>query len=862
MKLKKGFYALAAVLFFLVNAVSQAIIVKAEVDTTPPEFMSVSVNKTAATVGDTVEVTVNAVDNGTGIADIVGYRKVAYVVYSTPFNREARHYLNLIDGQLKASIPIGQYSEPGPWKIKYITLSDNVGNTINVGSTNITASFINVYKNLSGGDFNVSGTTPDNTPPTFNSVTVDKPNPTAGDTVIITVDASDDFSGVVDRLESSGATYLNYKTPSGVTKLISLALVDGKLKGSLSVGQYTEAGVWQISQISIYDKAGNSTIVGNTKLLNSFGSVRSDLSSGNIDITGTTTDILSPTLNGVYLDKTNATAGESVNITLDAVDDVSGFIEGIQNGYPAFVEYTTPSGKKETVSLYLNEGELNGSISIGQYDETGIWKINYISIKDRAGNITGIGNSQVPNSMGSIKMNLSSGDFNVTGTTPDITAPTLTAVTLDKTEATVGERIYITVEACDNVSGLSTDIFPGKGHTSIDYITPSGNRKSFGLNLVDGKLKGSILIGQYSEGGTWKIDRVTLIDNAGNLVNIGNSMITNGSTSNVKRDLSMGDFTVSGTTPDIEAPTLKEITINKKMVAAGDIVNVNISAEDNLSGLCTLEDMEAFTKIVYLTPSGKQRRIFIYEKGSEIKGRINIGPYTEAGLWRILSIAIIDKAGNASMVTNSNIDALSTGIPVSGIRKNLSAGDFVVTGTDSDSKPPTFQSIAVDKNYIVKEESTTITLDAFDDKSGLLSNKSENVSTYIGYENSTGKFIWVHFSLVDGKYIGNFETDALTETGFWKATSLTIVDNAQNEVSINDLSIGGLYKEDLSAADITVGKYYDYNGDNYITTSDLTALTDSYNKEQGETSYEAKYDVTKDGIVDIFDIAAVSVEMD
>lgn len=80
------------------------------------------------------------------------------------------------------------------------------------------------------------------------------------------------------------------------------------------------------------------------------------------------------------------------------------------------------------------------------------------------------------------------------------------------------------------------------------------------MKLTNNSYVASIPIGQFSEKGTWKIQSISIIDKAGNSNYIYNSEFTNYNS----QDLKAGNFTVIGTTPDVDTPTLGLITLNKK----------------------------------------------------------------------------------------------------------------------------------------------------------------------------------------------------------------------------------------------------------------------------------------------------------
>jgi len=373
----------------------------------------------------------------------------------------------------------------------------------------------------------------DSTAPVLNSISIDKKTATGGDTLTVTVDAQDDISGVQSAI-------VGYKAPSGIaTKEVELTKnSNGKYTGQVVVGPYDAQGTWMVVFAVIADNAGNIATVYNSELFTYpiEGLLAKDLSAGDFQVIGTIQDITAPVLNSVSIDKKTATGGDTLKVTVDAQDDLSGVDQIIIN-------YKAPEGNspKGTVLTKNDDGKFTGDITVEPYDAQGIWKLSFIALKDTASNISYVLNSEVYNKPeeGTILKDLSSGDFEVTGTNPDTIAPTFNSITIDKKTAVVGDTIKVTVDAQDDISGVS-DI-------TINYISPSGNTGKT-LNLTkdtDGKYRGDIIVEADDAEGVWKVDFVILLDNALNSTVILNSELSKEPvTDEILKDLSAADFEV------------------------------------------------------------------------------------------------------------------------------------------------------------------------------------------------------------------------------------------------------------------------------------------------------------------------------
>ncbi len=114
----------------------------------------------------------------------------------------------------------------------------------------------------------------------------------------------------------------------------------------------------------------------------------------------------------------------------------------------------------------------------------------------------------------------------------DTAAPTLQGISIDSIAVPKGGSLNITVKASDS-SGLDRAV--------VRYASPSGTEfNSATLYPAEGgDLKAAISTASFSEFGKWKVDFITLYDNAGNSAEVFNSeRYTAGSI----MDLSAGDF--------------------------------------------------------------------------------------------------------------------------------------------------------------------------------------------------------------------------------------------------------------------------------------------------------------------------------
>ncbi|MEN6460392.1 MAG: CFI-box-CTERM domain-containing protein, partial [Syntrophomonas sp.] len=177
------------------------------------------------------------------------------------------------------TINIDDNDAAGKWTVKFILLEDNVGNNI----------FIHGYDmDLSAATFEVQGTESDSTPPTLNSIGIDKKTVTAGETITVTIDAIDDISGI--KYDYSEITY---NSPTGsATKYGFFRLENGVIKTTINIDDNDAAGKWTVKFILLEDNVSNNIFIHGYDM---------DLSAATFEVQGT------ESVSGVSLNNTSTT---------------------------------------------------------------------------------------------------------------------------------------------------------------------------------------------------------------------------------------------------------------------------------------------------------------------------------------------------------------------------------------------------------------------------------------------------------------------------------------------------------------------------------------------------------------------------
>ena len=244
-------------------------------------------------------------------------------------------------------------------------------------------------------------------PPTIDvaSLKVDKKEVKPGDTVKISLKASDDMSGI-RQLD------IRYKKPiTGREEDIRMKYNSQKdiYEGSLYIDEQTEDGLWKIQFIFLGDNKDNYGYIYNSNL-NNYGKDSVDLSGGNFKVSGTNQDVKVPTIDvsSLKVDKKEVKPGDTVKVSVKANDDISG-IRQID------IRYKRPiTGREEDIRMKYNSQKdiYEGSLYIDEQTEDGLWKIQFIFLGDNKDNYGYIYNSNL-NNYGKDSVDLSGGNFKV-----------------------------------------------------------------------------------------------------------------------------------------------------------------------------------------------------------------------------------------------------------------------------------------------------------------------------------------------------------------------------------------------------------------------------------------------------------------
>ncbi len=378
----------------------------------------------------------------------------------------------------------------------------------------------------------------DITPPTVTGIQLGAETVEAPGTLEVIVEAVDDVAGAnyamayFRNTDTGKELYMNlYASYSDPETGKEIAYEDGKLHGTLEVGQYASVGTYVIKFIDISDKGGNNERYyglgdesynfyeeNKTEALLTGAMAAASFTVTNSEIA----DVTAPTVEGIFLGQETVEAGGLVQVTIEAVDDVSGVGDGI-------IYFRNPDTKKQLyANLVLNaDGKLAGTLETDQYTGTGNYMVEFVDIRDKAGNYEryyGQGSSSyehtteflLPEAFSKVSLSV------VNKGTEDITAPTVAGVTLKRDRVEVPTFIEVLVDSADDVSGVHYGMIYFRNlktkkqlYAQVEstyYDNETGQEREY----ADGKLHGEVYISQYTGTGDYIIEFLDLRDKAGN----------------------------------------------------------------------------------------------------------------------------------------------------------------------------------------------------------------------------------------------------------------------------------------------------------------------------------------------------------
>lgn len=338
------------------------------IDLTPPEVISISKDKDNVKTPGTVGINVKATDNISGINSIyLQFYNEQYNSYIDAFIDEYGY--DKTTDSYNVNIEIGEFTLPGTYKLSRLHVHDNANNT---------AIFETVSNNLNFDiSFVVENDITDVTPPEIISISKDKDSVKAPGTLGIKLKATDDISGIayifVDFYNEEYNTYLY---PPSIVAGSYVESTDS-YNANIEIDEYKFPGTYKLARIEAVDNSGNS------KTFDSYNNNLSfDLS---FIVENDIIDVIPPEIISISKDKDTIKAPGALGINVKAKDDIFGvaniFLTFYNEEYDSYIQkFIDVYDYDETTDSY------NANIEISPYELPGTYKLNMISVQDKANN--------------------------------------------------------------------------------------------------------------------------------------------------------------------------------------------------------------------------------------------------------------------------------------------------------------------------------------------------------------------------------------------------------------------------------------------------------------------------------------------
>ncbi len=454
----------------------------ARVDVDPPEFISLTSDKTKVKSGERVNYTLKAKDNGQlSRATIVlkndenGKTKALYADSPTS------------DGTFSFTLEVDEKLSSGIWRINDIILRDDSDNYLDIYGEDALALYGKPLKVGESSLNNVSNNLqPDTEAPKLISIKLNQISATEHDVVTYTVEASDNR-----QLDLAYLTIRPVSSPSKYEILTGKLNKEGQLIFRYQVDENSFPGDWEISRLAIYDKAKNFSEYNSENLPKESSPILTI--SNNLQ-----PDTEAPKLISIKLNQTSSTEHDVVTYTVDASDN-----RQLDSAYLTIRSVSSPS-KYEILTGKLNkEGQLVFRYQVDENSFPGDWEISRLAIYDKAKNISEYNSENLPKESSpilTISNNLQ----------PDTEAPKLISIKLNQTSATEHDVVTYTVEASDNrqLDSAYLTIRPVSSPSKYEILTGKLNK--------EGQLIFRYQVDENSFPGDWEISRLAIYDKAKN----------------------------------------------------------------------------------------------------------------------------------------------------------------------------------------------------------------------------------------------------------------------------------------------------------------------------------------------------------
>jgi hypothetical protein len=761
------------------------------IDTTPPELNGIHFSKTQYRHNDYMRLNVDAIDPESRIEGIVfNFRLDGKVMRTNTFLNS--QFLPFDEGKLVYNeFFVSAGMKPGLYEIDYIQINNSFGLKTTVYNEKFYGQRSDA-RDFEGSKFEIISEDYDYVKPEFVSAQINKRTFASGDRITITIEATDvgsglrtGYLGIKNRQASFKDNHLIEQNYSVELRKIS----DRLLIAEFEVDPYFAPGIFDITEISIYDESFNGTRIKNSYFGIDSGSY--DFSNLSFEVTGTQLDQDLPELVSLEMLTPVVALGDTISVKVNAFDLKSGvnYIDVVWEcgSFGQIVAHgVAPKNPDEPIIL---TGYVRSSLKACEY------KVKFVYLSDRAGNWRYYTSGDVNLPQSGI-LNFSQASIQVFGQTESVV---VNDVQVSSSQPQPLDVIEVAVDIHDNIVKPES--------ASIKYRSSFQTERTVTLSLGgDMDYRGWIEIGEFEASAVWDIDSITFIDRYGEEYTVFNSVFYPNEV-NVS-DMSSASFVVDNPLGDTQAPeyngsqlekgeettgslysrrlvslspttqSLTSTTGSELLFRPNDLVSFTIDATDDVSGVDKLEiTYDVLGKLITFEVS-------LTSQNDKYVGSARIMSYHPEGLWLVHRFVLIDKAGNRYEKKRSASEMANL--------RGFAHLQLSVVETQEDKDAPTVSDMTISNSSVQVGDVVEIIGSALD------INGVKNFEVVLRAKTYGVERVIVMNRLDDGRYLGTVEITENILGDVWQVNEIIVEDYAGNRGVITQQT------QDLSSLNFTV----------------------------------------------------------
>ncbi|HWD39619.1 MAG TPA: Ig-like domain repeat protein [Fimbriimonas sp.] len=565
---------------------------------------------------------------------------------------------------------------------------------------------------------------------------------------------------------------------------ISGTATDGVYKTTVTFKRFSEAGTWKVNVVRLNDSVKNQSET-LWPTLAEMGLPYTVVVQG-----GEVEDTQPPELLSLSIEPTEVKVGSEdaeVIIRTHVRDEPSG-VRFAEVGLISSDGSQASATSSALVEGDYRDGFYRAQLSIPAYTKASEWTVNYVQLKDRAGNEKLLRASDLREAGFPYSLQVTSDEPKEDTQPPEVLGFSIKPQEIDTTAGP--QTATVTVHLADNLSGVL-----GVG---MEFISPSGSQSTgTGLSLTEGTTTNGIYTGtatfpQFSETGTWKVLSLIAYDKAGNVLELeAGGLAERGLPDSVQVNSEQGEA-------DADAPRIDELSFEPAAVdttSSGQTVIVNAHITDNLSG---------FYKgyVQFQSPSGKSQTSGSFERISgdadsgTYRAKVPFEHFSEAGGWNA-TVVLVDSAFNESRLGFLELKELE--LPHI-LQVESEASEEPEEEPQKDTQPPQLKKVSVEPTEVdtsAGKQTVFVNVLLADNESGFKS--GEIVFESPGHKQdieSTG-FRLLSGSETEGIYRFEVPFPSDSEEGDWEILKVRLRDHDGNEGITPGAEIEGAHAVDV-----------------------------------------------------------------